>query len=70
MTIILTQHSEGSSSNVCDQVPVLGFNSGRYDLNLIKEYFAELLVDTTKKVFVAKKANTTMFLKTERFLFS
>ena len=39
----------------CDQVPVLGFNSGRYDLNLIKEHFAELLVDTTKKVFVAKK---------------
>ena len=37
------------------QVPVLGFNSGRYDLNLIKENFAELLADTTKKVFVAKK---------------
>ena len=53
----------------CDQVPVLGFNSGRYDLNLIKEHFAELLADTTKKVFVAKKANTTMFLKTEKFLF-
>ena len=25
----------------CDQVPVLGFNCGRYDLNLIKEHFAE-----------------------------
>jgi len=25
----------------CDQVPVLGFNSGRYDLNLIREHFAE-----------------------------
>ena len=23
-----------------DQVPVLGFNCGRYDLNLIKEHFA------------------------------
>ena len=53
----------------CDQVPVLGFNSGRYDLNLIKEHFAELLADTTKKVFVPKKANTTMFIKTEKFLF-
>ena len=51
------------------QVPVLRFNSGRYDLNLIKEHFTELLADTTNKVFVAKKANTTMFLKTEKFLF-
>ena len=48
----------------CDQVPVLGFNCGRYDLNLIKEHFAELLADTTAKVQVGKKANTTMFMKT------
>ena len=27
----------------CDQVPTLGFNSGAYDLNLIKKYFAEQL---------------------------
>ena len=40
----------------CDQVPVLGFNCGRYDLNLIKEHFAELLADTTSKVQVAKKS--------------
>ena len=53
----------------CDQVPVLGFNCGRYDLNLIKEHFAELLADTTSKVQVAKKANTTMFMKTDHFLF-
>ena len=53
----------------CDQVSVLGFNSGRYDLNLIKEHFAELLADTTNKVFVAKKANTTMFIKNEKFCF-
>ena len=52
-----------------DEVPVLGFNCGRYDLNLIKEHFAELLADTTSKVQVAKKANTTMFMKTDHFLF-
>ena len=34
----------------CDQVPVLGFNCGRYDLNLIREHFAERLSDTTGKV--------------------
>ena len=40
----------------CDQVPVLGFNCGRYDLNLIKEHFAELLADTTSKVPGSKKS--------------
>ena len=38
----------------CNQVPAVGFNSGRYDLNLIKNYLAERLADTTKKVRVAK----------------
>ena len=40
----------------CDQVPVLSFNCGRYDLNLIKEHFAELLAYTSRKVQVAKKS--------------
>ena len=53
----------------CDQVPVLGFNCGGYDLNLIKEHFAELLVDSTSKVQVAKKAKTKMFMKTDHYLF-
>ena len=42
----------------CDQVPVLSFNCGRYDFNLIKEHFAELLAYTTRKVQVAKKRTT------------
>ena len=42
----------------CDQVPVLIFNCGRYDLNLMKEHFAELLAYTTRKVQVAKKQTT------------
>ena len=54
----------------CDQVPVLSFNCGRYDLNLIKEHFAELLAYTTRKVQVAnKKTNNAMFMKTDHFLF-
>ena len=53
----------------CDQFPVLGFNSGSYNLNLIKEHLAELLADTTSKVKVAKKVNTTMFTKTNGFRF-
>lgn len=52
-----------------DQVPVLGFNCGRYDLNLIKEHIAERLPNTTNKVKVAKKENTTMFMATPGFRF-
>ena len=53
----------------CDQVPVLGFNSGTYDLNLVKNYFAERLADTTNKVRVAKHGNKIMFLLTSGFRF-
>ena len=53
----------------CDQVPVLGFNSGRYDPNLIREHFAERLSDTTSKVRVAKNGNKIMFLLTREFHF-
>ena len=53
----------------CDQVPTLGFNSGSYDLNLIKNYFAEQLAGTTKKVKVAKMGKKIMFLLTDRLRF-
>ena len=52
----------------CAQVPVVGFNSGRYDLNLIKEHFVGVLADSGR-VNVGKKASATMFIKTPRFLF-
>jgi len=52
-----------------DQVPVLGFNSGRYDLNLIREHFAERLSDTTGIVGVAKNGNKIMFQLTQEFRF-
>ncbi|KAL9952822.1 hypothetical protein ACROYT_G040133 [Oculina patagonica] len=53
----------------CNQVPVVGFNSGSYDLNLIKNNFAECLADTTGKVRVAKNCNKIMFLLTQGFRF-
>ena len=43
----------------CHQVPVLAFNCGNYDLNLIKEHFKELLAKTTGKAQIEKKAKTT-----------
>jgi len=53
----------------CDQVPVFGFNSGRYDLNLIREHFAERLSDTTNKIRVAKHGNKIMFILIPEFRF-
>ena len=51
-----------------EQVPVLGFNSGRYDINMIKEYFVRSLSDISN-VTVAKKDNSYMFLMTPKLKF-
>ena len=54
----------------CNQVPVLRFNSGKYDLNLIRKHFAELIADTADRVRVAKNGNKIMYIltKNSRFL--
>ena len=54
--------------NWVNQVPVFGFNSGRYDINMIKEYFVKNLA-ITSDVNVAKKENSYMFLSTSNFKF-
>ena len=54
--------------NWVNQVPVFGFNSGRYDLNMIKEYFVKNLAEISD-VNVAKKENFYMFLSTANFKF-
>ena len=54
----------------CNNVPVLGFNSGRYDLNLIKEHFVSSLAEIkNNKINLAKNGNKIMFLRTKRFRF-
>ena len=67
--LMLTKMQRSKIEEWCDQVPVLGFNSGRYDLNLIREHFAERLSDTTGKVRVAKNGNNIMFILTNNFRF-
>ena len=57
-----------------NQVPVIGFNSGKYDLNMMKEYFVKEIsynkVDNCNEdVFSAKKENDYMFLTTFKFKF-
>ena len=51
-----------------EQVPVFGFNSGRYDINMIKEYFVKNLAGISN-VNVAKKENSYMFLSLPQFKF-
>ena len=41
----LRQQTRKAWDNWINQVPVLGFNSGKYDLNLIKEHFVKVLAD-------------------------
>ena len=54
--------------NWVKQVPVFGFNSGRYDINMIKEYFVKNIA-ALSDVNVAKKDNSYMFLSTPNFKF-
>ena len=54
----------------CDQVPVLGFNSGKYDLNLIRNHFVGELCKTTDTLIkVGCKANQIIFITTPDFKF-
>ena len=49
------------------QLPVVGFNSGRYDLNAIKKFFVPLLIHN--KAAVIKRQNTYMCLSTDKLKF-
>lgn len=46
----------------CGEVPFVGYNSGSYDLNVIKEHFVERLVEGDDSLQVAKKANKIYFI--------
>ena len=52
---------------------MIGFNSGKYDLNMVKEYFVKKITynkegDYNEDVFAAKKENGYMFLTTSNGL--
>ena len=49
------------------QLPVVGFNSGRYDLNAIKTFFVPLLIHNNAAVI--KRQNTYMCLSTDQLKF-
>ena len=50
------------------QVPVLGFNSGHYDLKLIRQHFIPLLAQDPG-TFAAEKNGRIMFINTPKFKF-
>ena len=51
-----------------NQVPVLGFNSGHYDLKLIRKYFVPLMAQD-RGVYAAEKNGRIMFINTPKFKF-
>ena len=65
-----------------NQVPVIGFNSGKYEINMVKEYFVKKTAykkdekcnyskdeKCNEDVFAAKKENDYIFLTTSKFKF-
>lgn len=53
-----------------EQVPVVGFNSGKYDLNLIKKTFHQFLQETEgeDKIHVTKRNNQYLSISTRHFI--
>ena len=57
-----------------NQVPVIGFNSGKYELNMVNEYFVKKMAynkegECNEDVSTAKKGNDYMFFTTPKFKF-
>ena len=51
------------------EIPVIGFNSGNYDINLIKPYLIKVLLTSDPIEFIVKKSNAFICLKTKRLRF-
>ena len=52
------------------QLPVIGFNSGHYDLNVVKKFFIPYMLKGNDKTrFVIKRQNTFMCLSTKKLKF-
>ena len=55
---MLLESAQKAWSEWVNQVAVIGFNSGNYDINMIKQYFVERIAeDINEKIKVAKKDN-------------
>lgn len=61
---MLPKNQQAKLEEWLNQVPVLGFNSRCYDLNLVKEHFIKQLVDNAGTAKVAKNAKKIMYMST------
>jgi len=66
---LLPKKQQKKIQDWCAQVPVLGFNSGKYYLNIIKEHFVGEIADTCTKVKVATQRSKTLFIITPELNF-
>ena len=48
-----------------NELPVLGFNSGKYDLNAVKEFLFPYLIEHHPIKFTVKRNSDHMYLKTQ-----
>ena len=51
------------------EIPVIGFNSAKYDVNMVKPYLVKALTQKDVIKFVVKKSNAFMCIVTERLKF-
>ena len=51
------------------ELPVLGFNSGKYDLNAVKEFLFPYLIETQPIKFTVKRNSNHMCIKTDSLQF-
>ena len=51
------------------QIPVIGFNSGKYDINMVKPHLVKVMMKMDAIKFVVKKSNSFMCLQTEQLNF-
>ena len=51
------------------QIPVIGFNSAKYDINMVKPYLVKALMEKDLIKFVVKKSNAFMCITTEQLKF-
>ena len=54
----------------CSSIPIVGFNSGGYDINILKDYgFINELLKRDNNPFIIKNGNRYKAIKTKQFLF-
>ena len=66
---LLSKAQKEKMNEWCNQVPVLGFNSGSFDLNVIEKYFVDNLTEVSPKPKVGAKGNKKIFILTPEFRF-